>query len=106
MDRIMSALEYLRMILPNQLKCIPKSANYYIVPFKNLNDSNYPVLAVGSKNQEIMNQIPDFIDLYDEVKQIVLERITLGQIKIIAQNPPKITWLELQKVKYYPNFTL
>lgn len=102
----MSALEYLRMILPNQLKCIPKSANYYIVPFKNLNDSNYPVLAVGSKNQEIMNQIPDFIDLYDEVKQIVLERITLGQIKIIAQNPPKITWLELQKVKYYPNFTL
>lgn len=102
MDRIMSALEYLRITLPLYLTEIPKNAKYFLINYGDMNGNSFPAIGVGSNDEEIMSKIPEFITLYDRVEEIILKQIGIEKIKVEIKNYPTISWNELKKIDYYP----
>lgn len=102
MDKIIPALEFLRLKLPDYLTEIPKAAKYYLFRFEDKFGNPYPAIAIDSSNPEVMNLIPDFHLLYEKVEEIVLKQITIANIKLEIKNHQIITWEKLKQIKYYP----
>ena len=102
MNKIMPALEFLRLILPEYLIEIPKTAEYYLILYGDKSGNPFPAIGVGSNDSKIMSQIPDFHILYERVEEIINNHITVDRIKQEIKNHKTISWNELKEMKYFP----
>jgi len=102
-NKIMSALEYLRMTLPKHLIEVPSTAQYFLIKYGDKNGNLFPAIGVGSDSSEVFSKIPDFFDLFDRVETIVTEVITISRIKQELSRYKTISWETLKEIGYYPN---
>ncbi len=104
MSLIMKTLEYLRQKLPDYLTEIPSSTNYHLVVFYDKFQNPYPVIGVGSSDRNVMEEIPNFNDLFDRVNDIVEKEFPLEKLKKEIENIQVLSWEKLLEVSIYPNY--
>lgn len=102
MKKIMKALEYIRQKLPSHLTDLSNELEYVLLAFEDKLGSPYPVIGIGSSNQKIVAQLPDFNTLYNRVEILIRDELTLEIIKSELDNVDSVSWEDLQEMKFYP----
>lgn len=102
MQKIMPALEYLRIALPHHLKGIPTNTHYYLIAHKGVNNNPFPAIGIGTDNPNALERLPDFINLNNQVENLIETELPMTKILEEIKNHPTISWQRLKEIKYYP----
>lgn len=100
-DQLMKALEYLRQILPNYFTDLPNSTKYFLMVFGDFLGNSFPAIGIGCNNQEDIDMLPTFLELYGRIEKLIEEKLTIEKIRNEMKEIKIISWEELQELKYY-----
>ncbi|WP_394751100.1 hypothetical protein [Spongiimicrobium salis] len=98
MDSIVSCLEIIRTKLPELFTEFPESIKYELIALGNPFGEPYPVIGFYSDNPKDLREIPEFLDLYEEI-EVWLNKIGMNTIKKESEKIKTINWEMLKNRK-------
>ncbi|WP_298878192.1 hypothetical protein [uncultured Polaribacter sp.] len=99
-DFTMKCLEVLRRKLPAHFTDFPNGCKFGLIRYSDFLENKYPAIGITCNSIEDHIQIPDFIDLINEV-EILINKIGLVNIKKEAEKIETIGWEKLNSIGWY-----
>ena len=99
-DFTIKCLEVLRRKLPEYFKEFPNGTKFGLIRYGDFLGNKYPAIGIKCKSETDYEKIPEFIDLFDEVENLINE-IGLENIKKEAELTDPIKWNELKTIGWY-----
>ncbi|WP_430401175.1 hypothetical protein [Flavobacterium sp.] len=98
-DEIIKCLIVIISLLPVKFNSFPKSISYKLVRYSDFLGNKYPAIGINSVFKEDYKKIPNFIELYELVEELITE-IGIDAIRKEAKELKTISWQKLNEIGY------